>query len=125
MKHMICSGSAVSVIIFYKLYLVVFCFFCFFVFLFFLCLGRNMYMTVSNCPPVGSHIPFLGRLCMLALSVSFWTPRLSLSHPGSFTSMHEPKYMRSQKAPLFNVPCGRCGTTTRVLEPYPHCACPS
>ena len=64
-------------------------------------------MTVSNCPPVGSHIPFSGRLCMPAPSVCFWTPRLSLGHPGSFKSAHDLKCMRTQTAPLFNVPRGR------------------
>ena len=88
--------------------------------LFSLCLGGNTYVTVSNCPPVGSHIPFSGRLCMPAPSVCFWTPRLSLGHPGSFTSVHELKCMRTQTAPLFNVPRGRRGTTTRVVHPYPH-----
>ena len=41
-----------------------------------------------------------------AISVCFRTPRLSLGHPGSLTSMHDLKYMRTQIAPLFNVPCG-------------------
>ena len=54
----------------------------------------------SICPPVGSHIPFSGRLCMPAPSVCFWTPRLSLGHPGSFTSVHDLKCMRTQTAPL-------------------------
>ena len=79
----------------------------------------------SICPPVGSHIPFSGRLCMPAPSVCFWTPRLSLGHPGSFMSVHELKCMRTQTAPLFNVPRGRRGTTTRVVHLYPHCTCPS
>ena len=91
-----------------------------------LCLGGYTYATFySICPPVCSHIPFLGRLCMPAPSVCFWTPRLSLGHPGSFTSVHELKCMRTQTAPLFNVPLGRRGTTTRVVHPYPHCTCPS
>ena len=42
----------------------------------------------SICPPVGSHIPFSGPLCMPAPSVCFWTPRILLGHPGSFTSVH-------------------------------------
>ena len=41
------------------------------------------------CPPIDSHIPFSGRLCMPALSVCFWTPRLSLGHTGSLTSVHK------------------------------------
>ena len=77
------------------------------------------------CPPVGSHIPFSGRLYMLAPSICFWTPRLSLGHPSSFTSVYELKCMRTQTAPLFNVPRGRHSTTTRVVHPYPHCACPN
>merc|ERR1711963_992334 len=68
--------------------------------LFSLCLGGNAYVTVFNCPPVGSHIPFSGRLCTPAPSVCFWTPRLSLGHPGSFTSVHDLKCMRTQTAPL-------------------------
>ena len=71
------------------------------------------------CPPLGSHIPSSGRLCMLARSVCFWTPRLSLGHPGSFESAHVLKCMRTQTAPLFNVPRGRRGTTTRVVHQYP------
>ena len=54
-----------------------------------------------------------------AISVCFRTPRLSLGHPGSLTSMHDLKCMRTQTAPLFNVPRGRRGTTTRVVHPYP------
>ena len=102
-------------------FIVVSVLFCFIDFLSFsLYLGGKTYMTVSNCPPVGSHISFSGRLCMLALSICFWTPRLSLGHPGSFPSVYELKCMRTPTAPLFNVPCGRCGTTTRVVHPYPH-----
>ena len=54
----------------------------------------------------------LERLCMPALSVCFWTPRLSLGYPGSFKSAHDLKCMRTQTAPLFNVPRGRRGTTS-------------
>ena len=42
-----------------------------------------------------------------AVSVCFRTPRLSLGHPGSFKSAHDLKCMRTQTAPLFNVPRGR------------------
>ena len=45
-----------------------------------------------------------------AVSVCFRTPRLSLGHPGipgSFKSAHVLKCMRTQAAPLFNVPRGR------------------
>ena len=38
---------------------------------------------------------------------------------GSLTSVHDLKCMRTQKAPLFNVPRGIRGTTTRVVHPYP------
>ena len=69
--------------------------FLFFLSLFSLCLGQNTYRTIFNCPPVGSHIPFSRRLCMPAPSVCFWTPRLSLGHPGSFMSVHDLKYMRT------------------------------
>ena len=68
-------------------------------FRFSLCLGENVYMTIFNCPPLGSFIPFLERLCMPAASVCFWTPRLSVSHLGSFTSVHELKCTRTQTAP--------------------------
>ena len=47
-----------------------------------------------------------------AVSVCFRTPRLSLGHPGSFKSAHDLKCMRTQTAPLFNVPRGRRGTTS-------------
>ena len=50
-----------------------------------------------------------------AISVCFRTPRLSLGHPGSLTSVHDLKCMRIQMAPLFNIPRGRQGTTTRVV----------
>ena len=53
------------------------------------------------------------------VSACFRTPRLSLGHPGSLTSVHDLKCMRTQTAPLFNVPRGRRGTTTRVVHPYP------
>ena len=69
----------------------------------------------SICPPVGSHIPFSGRLCMPAPSVCFWTPRLSPGHPGSFTSVHDLQCMHTQTAHLFNAPRGRQGIRTRDL----------
>ena len=78
------------------------------------------YATVSNCPPVGSHIPSSGRLCMPARSVCFWTPWLSLGHPGSFTSVHDLKCMRTQTAPLFNAPRGRRGNRAQVPFPRIH-----
>ena len=68
----------------------------------------------SICPPVGSHIPFSGRLCMPAPSVCFWTPRLSLGHPGSFKSAHDLKCMRMQTAPLVLRPSLK---TTAGFEP--------
>ena len=49
----------------------------------------------------------------------FWTPRLLHGHPGSLPSVHDLKCMRAQTVPLFNVPRGRRGTTTRVVHPYP------
>ena len=58
-------------------------------------------------------------VCQCVLSACFRTPRLSLGHPGSLTSVHDLKCMRTQTAPLFNVPRGRRGTTTRVVHPYP------
>ena len=47
-----------------------------------------------------------------AISVCFWTPRLSLGHPGSFWSTHDLKCMRTQTGPRFNVPSERRGITT-------------
>ena len=74
---------------------------------------------------VGPSFVFLTALrlrrtvCQCVLSDCFRTPRLSLGHPGSLTSMHDLKCMRTQTAPLFNVPRGRRGTTTRVVHQYP------
>ena len=80
-------------------------------FLFFLCSSyakEDIRMRpFSIYLPLGSHILFSGRLCMPAPSVCFWTPRLSLGHPGSFTSVHDLKCMRTQTASLFNVPFGK------------------
>ena len=53
---------------------------------------------------------------MPAQSVFFWTYRLLLGYPDSFKSAHDLKCMRTQTAPLFNVPRGRRGTTTRVVH---------
>ena len=66
-------------------------------------------VTVFNFPLVGSHIPSSGRLCMPAQSVCFRTPRHLIGHPGSLKSAHDLKCMRTQTAPLFNVPRGRRG----------------
>ena len=85
----------------------VFLYFLFIFFLYSLCRGGYTYVTVFNCPPIGSHILSSERLCMPARSVCFRTPRLSLGHPGSFKSAHDLKCMRTQTAPLFNVPRGR------------------
>ena len=72
------------------------------------CAEEDIHMCpFSICPPVGSHIAFSGRLCMLARSVCFSTPRLSLGHPGSFTSVHDLKCTRTQTASLSNAPRGR------------------
>merc|ERR1712074_508011 len=49
-----------------------------------------------------------------AISVCFRTPRLSLGHPVSLTSMHDLKCMRTQTAPLFNAPRGRRGNRAQV-----------
>ena len=45
-----------------------------------------------------------------AISVCFWTPRLSLGHPGSFRSTHDLKCMRKQTGPRFHFPSERRGT---------------
>ena len=55
-----------------------------------------------------------------AISVCFRTPRLSLGHPGSLTSMHDLKCMRTQTAPLFNAPRGRRGNRAQVPFPRIH-----
>ena len=88
--------------------------------LFSVCQGGYTYVTVSNLPARRQPHSVFGALCMPAPSVCFRTPRLSLGHPGSLTSVHDLKCMRTQTAPLFNVPRGRRGTTTRVIHPYPH-----
>ena len=87
-----------------------------------------MYVTVSNllaCRQPHSVFfvffwPSLIICLFLELSVCFWTPRLLLGHPDSFTSMHDLRCMRKQTIPLFNVPLGKHGTTTWLLHPYPH-----
>ena len=55
-----------------------------------------------------------------AISVCFRTPRLSLGHPGSLTSVHDLKCMRTQTAPLFNAPRGRRGNRAQVSFPRIH-----
>ena len=55
-----------------------------------------------------------------APSICFQNLRLSIDHPGSLESVHDLKCMRTQTAPLFSAPRGRCGTTTRVAQPYPY-----
>ena len=55
-----------------------------------------------------------------AISVCFRTPRLSLGHPGSLTSVHDLKCMRTQTAPLFNAPRGRRGNRAQVPFPRIH-----
>ena len=100
------------------------------VFLFFLsfaislCRGGYTYVTVFNCPPEGSHIPSSGCFCMPARSVCFRTPILSLGHPGSFKSAHDLKCMRTQTAPLFNVPRGRRGNTSFSITQIHSCTMP-
>ena len=74
---------------------------------------------------VGSQVPFSGRLCMLAPSVCFWTPRLSLGHPGSFKSVHELKCMRTQTRPRFNVSSEGRGATFASNTQLPYLHCPS
>ena len=51
-----------------------------------------------------------------AISVCFRTPRLSLGHPGSFKSAHGLKCMRTQTAPLFNIPRVRRGGASDGLD---------
>ena len=59
-------------------------------------------------------------VCQCVLSACFRTPRLSLGHPGSLTSVHDLKCMRTQTAPLFNAPRGRRGNRAQVPFPRIH-----
>ena len=59
-------------------------------------------------------------VCQCVLSACFRTPRLSLGHPGSLTSVHDLKCMRTQTAPLFNAPRGRRGNRAQVSFPRIH-----
>ena len=61
---------------------------------------------------MGPAVPTSASFCLQKshacwVSACFRTPRLSLGHPGSFKSAHDLKCMRTQTAPLFNVPRGR------------------
>merc|ERR1712148_128630 len=51
---------------------------------------------VSSVQPAS---PRLRWVYVSAISVCFRTPRLSLGHQSSLTSMHDLKYMRTQTAP--------------------------
>ena len=62
---------------------------------------------------------------MLAASVCFWTPRLLHVYQGSFMAVHDHECIHTHTAPLFNIPHGRRGTTTKVVNPYARCTCPS
>ena len=75
----------------------------------------SLYLFVAVSPTPNSENSVSVRVIYL-----FPDARLSLGHPGSLTSVHDLKCMRTQTAPLFNVPRGRRGTTTRVVHPYPH-----
>ena len=88
--------------------------------LFSLCQGGYTYVTVSNLPARRQPHSVLGALCMPAPSICFRTPRLLLGHPGSLMSVHDLICMHTQRAPLFNVPCRRLGSTTRAVRPYPY-----
>ena len=81
-----------------------------------------MYLNFSICPPIGSHIPFSGRLCMPEPSICFWTLRLLLSQPGSFKSLHERKCICTQSRPWFNVSSEGRGVTfaSNTQLPYLH-----
>ena len=83
-------------------------------FLFFVLLEprRECVYNHFQLPTVGNNIPFWGSLCMPAPSVCFSTPRLG--HPGSFTSVHNLKCMRTQTTPLFKVPCRRRGISSPI-----------
>ena len=64
---------------------------------------------VSSAQPASLRLRWV---YVSAISVCFWTPRLSLGHPGSFWSTHDLKCMRTQTGPRFNVPSERRGITT-------------
>ena len=77
--------------------------------------------TAALMRHMGPAVPTSAVFCLQKshacwVSACFRTPRLSLGHPGSFKSAHVLKCMRTQTAPLFNVPRGRRGTTTRVVH---------
>ena len=77
--------------------------------------------TAALMRHMGPAVPTSAVFCLqkshaCLVSACFRTPRLSLGHPGSFKSAHVLKCMRTQTAPLFNVPRGRRGTTTRVVH---------
>ena len=61
-------------------------------------------MTVSNFPARRQPHSVFQAFVHAKRSICFSTPKLSLDHPGSFTSVHDRTYMRTQTAPLFNAP---------------------
>ena len=78
-----------------------------------LCQGGNKYATVFNLPArrqphsVFKAFVHAGTIC-------------PFMDPGSFTSVHDLKCMRTQTAPLFNAPRGRWGNRAQVPFPRIH-----
>ena len=77
--------------------------------------GKLNIITQTRSPPVcRTHI-----YMFVMLSACFKNPRLLLGHPSSLMSVHVLKSMHTQTAPLINIPCKRCGTTTRAVTSTP------
>ena len=70
--------------------------------------------------PTSSHSVAL-LTCML-VSACFLTPRLKHGHQGSFKSMHDLKYMRTQTRPRFYVSSEGCGATLMSIKQIHTCA---
>ena len=82
--------------------------------------------TAALMRHVGPTVPTSAGFCLQKshacwVSACFRTPRLSLGHPGSFKSAHVLKCMRTQTAPLFNVPRGRRGNTSFSITQIHSC----
>jgi len=75
--------------------------------------------TVAVRSHMGPAVPTSASFCFKK-SHACWVSacvRIPLLHRGSFKSTHDLRCMRTQTAPLFNVPHGRRGTTTIVVHP--------
>ena len=88
------------------------------------------FIAFPNCRIACKPVHHLFPHCRVSLSLTleigilvcavclFLNPRLLLDHSDSFTSVHGLLCMRTQTAPLVNVPHGRSSTTTRVVLRY-------